>query len=212
MIGIVFKIIYKKWNMKNCEFTDQQQKSSINHVEIKSHKKNDFFGSFFNQFSTKVTKITGGAHAFLVALVIVIIWATTGPVFHYSDTWQLVINTGTTIVTFLMVFIIQHSQNKDTKAVQLKLDELIAASNASNKLISVENLSEEELERFNEFYSKVSSDAHNGKSEKIISIEDIKDYEHDAIVITSYTFEDDIRKRLEEINYPGDKIERFFSE
>lgn len=157
--------------MKHYEFTDQQQKSSINHVEIKSNKK-DFFGSFFNEFSTKVTKITGSAHAFLVALVIVIIWAATGPVFHYSDTWQLVINTGTTIVTFLMVFIIQHSQNKDTKAVQLKLDELIAASNASNKLINVENLSEEELDRFNEFYSKVSSDAHNGKSEKTISIED----------------------------------------
>lgn len=157
--------------MKHYEFTDQQQKSSINHVEIKS-KKNDFFGSFFNRFSTKVTKITGSAHAFLVALVIVIIWAATGPVFHYSDTWQLVINTGTTIVTFLMVFIIQHSQNKDTKAVQLKLDELIAASNASNKLINVENLTEEELDRFNEFYSKVSADANNGKAEKTISIED----------------------------------------
>lgn len=126
---------------------------------------------FFNRFSTFITKITGGMHAFILALIVVIVWGATGPVFHYSDTWQLVINTGTTIVTFLMVFIIQHSQNKDTIALQLKLNELIAASKASNKLISIENLSDEDLEKFNEFYSKVSLEAREGKKEKI-SVDD----------------------------------------
>lgn len=137
--------------------------------EIKSKKS---FSSFFNRFSTKVTKVTGGVHAFIVALIIVIIWALTGPLFHYSDTWQLVINTGTTIVTFLMVFIIQHSQNKDTIALQLKLNELIAASKASNKLISVENLSEEELQKFNDFYTRASLNALKGESGQRISLDD----------------------------------------
>lgn len=125
------------------------------------------FSSFFNHFSSKVTKITGSVYAFLFAFFVVIIWAATGSLFHYSDTWQLVINTGTTIVTFLMVFIIQHSQNKDTIALQLKLDELISVSKASNKLISVENLSDEDLQKFNEFYEKASLNALKGKKENV---------------------------------------------
>ena len=96
--------------------------------EQKEKSKKNKLSSFFNRFSAKITKITGGVYAFVVAIIVVIIWAATGPVFKFSDTWQLVINTGTTIITFLMVFIIQHSQNKDTMALQLKLDELIAAS------------------------------------------------------------------------------------
>ena len=91
--------------------------------------------SAFEKFSAKVTKITGKPISFLMAMFIVIVWGITGPVFKFSDTWQLVINTGTTIITFLMVFVIQQSQNKDTIALQLKLNELIAAtSTASNRL------------------------------------------------------------------------------
>lgn len=111
----------------------------------------------FDAFSTKVTKLTGSPGAFILACIAIIIWIITGPVFHYSDTWQLVINTGTTIITFLMVFIIQQSQNKDTLALQIKLNELIAANkNASNRLIDSEDLTAEELEVLKKFYIKIS--------------------------------------------------------
>jgi low affinity Fe/Cu permease len=113
--------------------------------------------SFFDRFSTVVTKATGRPAAFISALAIVIIWAFTGPVFGFSDTWQLVINTGTTIITFLMVFIIQQSQNKDTMALQLKLNELIASdAGSSNRLIDVEDLTEAELQTLKKFYVKLS--------------------------------------------------------
>ncbi|GAB3808076.1 low affinity iron permease family protein [Spirosoma humi] len=102
--------------------------------------------SIFERFSSAVTKATGSSAAFLLALGTVILWAVTGPVFGYSENWQLVINTGTTIVTFLMVFLIQKAQNKESMSVQLKLNELIAATKgASNRLVSVEDLTEEEL-------------------------------------------------------------------
>src|SRR6187399_2320957 len=102
--------------------------------------------SLFERFATKVTKATGKPMAFILAFVIIIAWAITGPIFHYSDTWQLVINTGTTIITFLMVFVIQQSQNKDTKAIHLKLNELIACNEkASNRLVDIEDLTEEEI-------------------------------------------------------------------
>ncbi len=120
---------------------------------------------FFNNFSVAVTKATGGPWAFVIATIIIIIWALTGPIFKFSDTWQLIINTGTTIITFLMVFVIQHSQNKDTIALQLKLNELIAShSKASNRLISVEELSEEELETIKKFYSHLSMIAQQEKT------------------------------------------------
>ena len=111
---------------------------------------------FFEKFSAKVTKATGKPMAFILAVVVIIGWSITGPIFHYSDTWQLVINTGTTIITFLMVFIIQQSQNKDTMALQIKLNELIAASGASNRLINVEDITEEELETLKKFYGKLA--------------------------------------------------------
>ena len=112
---------------------------------------------FFERFAAKVTKATGKPIAFILAMLIIIGWAATGPIFKYSDTWQLVINTGTTIITFLMVFVIQQSQNKDTVAVQLKLNELIAASStASNRLIDIEDISAEELETLKKFYIKLS--------------------------------------------------------
>ena len=111
----------------------------------------------FQKMSNKVTRATGSHFAFITALAIVIIWAVTGPIFNFSDTWQLVINTGTTIVTFLMVFIIQQSQNKDTVAIHLKLNELIACNErASNRLVDIEDLSEEELEKIKKFYIKLS--------------------------------------------------------
>jgi low affinity Fe/Cu permease len=112
----------------------------------------------FDRFANQVTKNTGKPSTFFIAFGVVIIWALTGPLFNFSDTWQLVINTGTTIITFLMVFIIQQTQNKDTMALQLKLNELIASSKfASNRLINVEDLSEEDLEVLKNFYIKLSA-------------------------------------------------------
>ena len=114
-------------------------------------------GRMFDRFSGVVTKVTGKPVAFISAFVIIIVWAVTGPVFQFSDTWQLVINTGTTIITFLMVFVIQQSQNKDTIAIHLKLNELIAATKgASNRLIDVEDLTPEELEMLKHFYIKLA--------------------------------------------------------
>lgn len=111
----------------------------------------------FDRFASHVTKATGKSVTFITAVFIVIVWAVTGPLFHFSDTWQLVINTGTTIITFLMVFIIQQTQNKDTMAMQLKMNELIAANrNASNRLISVEDLTSDELETLKKFYISLS--------------------------------------------------------
>ena len=115
------------------------------------------FKHWFERMAINVTKVTGSWLAFLIALLVIIGWGITGPIFHFSDTWQLVINTGTTIVTFLMVFIIQQSQNKDSLAIQLKLNELIAAEQrASNRLIVVEDLTQDELEVLKKFYVRLS--------------------------------------------------------
>jgi low affinity Fe/Cu permease len=101
----------------------------------------------FIDFARRVSKLVGSHWAFLLALLVIVGWALTGPMFHFSDTWQLVINTGTTIVTFLMVFLIQNSQNRDAKAIHLKLDELIrSVKGARNDLVLLENMSEEELD------------------------------------------------------------------
>ncbi len=118
--------------------------------------------NLFERFANWATKATGSATAFIIAVVIIMVWGITGPVFHYSDVWQLVINTGTTIVTFLMVFLIQKSQNKDSKAIHLKLNELIAANKfASNRMVSVEDLSEKELDKLHEFYCTLTELAKN---------------------------------------------------
>ena len=107
--------------------------------------------SWFRRFSCAVAAAVGTHHAFLIALAVVAAWAVTGPIFGFSDTWQLVINTGTTIVTFLMVFLIQATQNRDGKAIQLKLDELIRTQkSARNLFASLENADEEELREFEE--------------------------------------------------------------
>lgn len=125
--------------------------------ETKAASSKNPFKAKFEKAAATITKITGSSTAFLVASAVIIIWAVTGPVFHYSDTWQLVINTGTTIITFLMVFLIQQSQNKDSLAIQLKLNELIASQErASNRLIDVEDLTQEELEVLKKFYVRLS--------------------------------------------------------
>ncbi len=107
----------------------------------------------FSRFAAHVANLTGTPWAFLTAFAIVLVWGISGPMFHFSDTWQLVINTGTTIVTFMMVFLIQNSQNRDSAAIQLKLDELIRAIEpASNRLIDVESDSEDDLDRLQRAY------------------------------------------------------------
>ena len=123
--------------------------------------------NFFERFASRATQATGSSTAFLLALLTVIIWITTGPLFGYSDTWQLVINTGTTIITFLMVFLIQKSQNKDSLAMQIKLNELVAVNNkASNRLLNVEDLTEAELRALHQFFGKLADAA---KSEATLS-------------------------------------------
>jgi low affinity Fe/Cu permease len=115
------------------------------------------FGRNLERWSRVVTDWTGSSWAFAVAALVVVVWLATGPVFHYSDTWQLVINTGTTIVTFLMVFLIQRAQNKDALAVHLKLNEIVAAMHgASNRLVDAEDLDEEELGKLHHFYKHLA--------------------------------------------------------
>jgi low affinity Fe/Cu permease len=104
------------------------------------------FSQMFSQAASATSRWTGRPSAFLLCCLIVVVWAASGPVFHYSDTWQLVINTGTTIVTFLMVFLIQNTQNRDNNALQAKLDELIRASQAKNEFIGIEHLTDAELD------------------------------------------------------------------
>ena len=112
---------------------------------------------FFHRFANTVTRVSGRPVASVMAFLLIILWAFTGPFFGFSDTWQLVINTGTTIITFLMVFVIQQSQNKDTMAVQLKLNELIASQkNASNRLVDIEDLTSGELDVLKKFYIKLA--------------------------------------------------------
>jgi low affinity Fe/Cu permease len=112
--------------------------------------------SWVERMSTTITRWTGSTSAFALACAVILVWVVTGPIFRFSDTWQLVINTGTTIVTFLMVFLIQRAQNKDAMAIQLKLNELVAAiDGASNRLIDVEDLSEEELVALRRFYAQL---------------------------------------------------------
>ena len=123
--------------------------------------------SFFEKLATKVTKATGSTPVILTAFLIVVIWGVSGPVFDYSETWQLVINTGTTIITFLMVFLIQKTQNKDSLAIQIKLNELVAAHElTSNHMIDVEDLSEEELEIIEKYYARLADLAKQEKNIK----------------------------------------------
>ncbi len=119
----------------------------------------------FERISTAVTKAAGSTSAFLISFLIIVVWIISGPFFHFSDTWQLVINTGTTIVTFLMVFLIQRSQNKDSIAIHLKLNELIVAQKlASNRVVSIEDINETDLLTLKKFYEHVAKLAENDES------------------------------------------------
>lgn len=119
----------------------------------------------FEKFASYVCKMTGSTPAFIVALSVVIIWGISGPFFNFSETWQLVINTGTTIITFLMVFLIQKAQNKDSLAIQLKLNELVASHEySSNRLVDIESMSEAEMKIVQKYYQRLSELSKNEES------------------------------------------------
>ena len=148
--GLTFSFYLKKHPMSTNDYLQKE----INE-EIKEKKR---LSGWFQKIASYITRATGSAIAFILAVIVILIWAVTGPLFNFSDTWQLVINTGTTIITFLMVFIIQQTQNKDSMAMQLKLNELIACDKrASNRLIVVEELTQEELEILKKFYVKLAA-------------------------------------------------------
>jgi low affinity Fe/Cu permease len=134
----------------------------------KREKKRDFFcavSDAFRIFARNSSIALGSAWAFAGAVLVILVWVLTGPMFHFADTWQLVINTATTIVTFLMVFLIQNTQNRDAKAVHLKLDELIRAlKNARNELVDLEDLSDEELKKLQEQFKRTRKRAENDGS------------------------------------------------
>lgn len=132
----------------------------------KEHKNTQQSDGYFSQFSQNFTDIAGNFWTFLTACLIVIIWLITGPIFHYSDTWQLIINTGTTIITFLMVFLIQHTQNRDMVILNLKINELIKAHHgAKNARIDLAKLSDEQLKILEKEYIKLCHEKQNSKKD-----------------------------------------------
>jgi low affinity Fe/Cu permease len=149
---------------------DQRKKGKPNECANR-----DFFCRIrdaFGVFARKTSNVLGSAWAFVCAILIIVVWAMTGPTFHYSDTWQLIINTGTTIVTFLMVFMIQNTQNRDAKAFNLKLDELIRALEpARNRLVDLEKLSDDELKNLETEFERLREKAEGAKEE----VEELKD-------------------------------------
>ena len=138
-----------------------------------------YMNELFRRFSNFTSAVVGSPWAFILAVVVVVVWAFTGPMFGYSDTWQLVINTGTTIVTFLMVFLIQNTQNRDAKAIHLKLDELIrAVSGARNGMVDLENLTDEQLELLQQQFTKLR-EKHGPEID--VELETIKDELDDRV-------------------------------
>ena len=134
----------------------------------KDEQERDFFcvvSDAFRVFARRSSVILGSAWAFAGAVLVIVVWLLTGPTFHFSDTWQLIINTATTIITFLMVFLIQNTQNRDAKAVHLKLDELIRAiKDARNELVDLEDLSDEELKKLEEQFRRTRAQAENDET------------------------------------------------
>ena len=121
----------------------------------------------FRKFAQITSTVVGSSWAFIFAVLIILVWAITGPMFHYSDTWQLVINTGTTIITFLMVFLIQNTQNRDAKAIHLKLDELIkGVKGARTSLVNLEQLSDKDLERLQKEFERIHHRENHGTHEE----------------------------------------------
>jgi low affinity Fe/Cu permease len=148
----------------------ETQKERLKEEEAK-HRPVGVIRDAFRIFARKSSLILGSAWAFTIAILIIIAWGITGPAFHFSDTWQLIINTGTTIVTFLMVFLIQNTQNRDSKAMQLKLDELIRAlTEARNELVDLEDLSDEDLKKLEAQFQRLRKKAeHDGHQRQRVS-------------------------------------------
>jgi low affinity Fe/Cu permease len=137
-----------------------QQSKKRDPVDTKKTSTPDPHKDHFGQFANTCSAYMGSRWAFAVAVGIIVVWAISGPIYHYSDTWQLVINTGTTIVTFLMVFLIQNTQNRDARAINLKLNELIESiKSAHNDMIDIEHLSDAELDRLAHRYDAIRSEA-----------------------------------------------------
>ncbi|MFL6499865.1 MAG: low affinity iron permease family protein [Candidatus Udaeobacter sp.] len=136
--------------------------------ELNNQKERDFLclvRDAFRCFAQRSSSVLGSAWAFCGAVLIILLWLVTGPTFHFSDTWQLIINTATTVVTFLMVFLIQNTQNRDAKAMHLKLDELIrAVKGARNQLVDLENLSDDELKKLEKQFQRLRKEAENGRT------------------------------------------------
>jgi low affinity Fe/Cu permease len=136
----------------------------------------DMVYQFFEKFAVSTTQWTGSTKAFITALAVIFLWIVCGPIFNYSDTWQLVINTSTTIITFMMVFLLQRAHNKESLTIQIKLNELIASQKgASNKLINIEHLTEGEIKEIHNLFDKLAKMAHEDSNPlKSQSIENIK--------------------------------------
>jgi len=160
--------LYARTFQTLCEINN----SAVNETQTEKLKEQeqerDFFcvvKDAFRVFARRSSAVLGSAWAFAGAILVIVVWALTGPTFHFSDTWQLIINTGTTIVTFLMVFLIQNTQNRDAKAMHLKLDEIIrAVKGARNQLVDLEKLSDEELDKLEKQFEQLRKKAeHDGK-------------------------------------------------
>lgn len=142
--------------------------------------------SLFRKFSSKTSKVVGSSRAFAVAILVIVLWALTGPSFGFSNTWQLIINTGTTIVTFLMVFLIQNTQNRDTKAINLKLDELIrGVKGARMGMVNLENMSDDELKVLEEAFKEINVKYSGRISELKQNLEELRKHEKGENVVTS---------------------------
>ena len=157
---------------RNLRVTREKLDSAVNKTqvgELKQHEQErDFFcvvRDAFRVFANRCSAMLGSAWAFSAAVLVILLWLVTGPMFHFSDTWQLIINTATTVVTFLMVFLIQNTQNRDAKAKHLKLDELIRAiKNARNELVDLEELSDEELKKLEDQFRRTRRRAENDEA------------------------------------------------
>src|SRR6184192_972561 len=145
-----------------CQASNASKPSMLGGDEMETMKRvaSDAFNGWFGKVAAKIAVLVGSPWAFGLAVGAIVVWAALGPRYHYSDTWQLIINTGTTIVTFLMVFLIQNTQNRDAKAMHVKLDELIrAVQGARNRLVDLEKLSDDELKKLEEQFTRVRSKA-----------------------------------------------------
>lgn len=138
------------------EISQAQVESSVHPAETRPLDGRPSLSARFTSFCAAAAQVTGSAKAFIAALLLILAWGITGPYYHYSDTWQLVINTATNLITFIMVFLIQNTQNRDAKAINLKLNEVIhSITHASNEMIDIERLSDEELDRLDKHYSRI---------------------------------------------------------